>query len=163
MRIAIRLLALGFLGLVLCLVLGGNAGMAQKKDAPLPDRVKLVRQMYAKLPPLIFEVAEPVNVVKATMYEDGGTIVVELKDAKGKELAMILDRRIGSPTRESMYVSYVPYSRKLVLLRGAEEAALYGIMLRWKTPSDTEDWTFVSGQALIEHLDRRFAAEAPTK
>lgn len=97
------------------------------------------------------------------MYEDGGTIVVDLKDARGKTLAMILDRRIGSPTRESMFVSYMPYTRLPVLLRGPEEAALYGILLRWKAPKNTEDWTRVSAQAMVEHLDQRFAAEASIK
>jgi hypothetical protein len=140
----------------------GNA-WPQGPAAPPQERVNLVRQMYEKVPPLIFEVAEPVQLVKATMYEDGGTIVVQLKDAKGKELAVILDRKIGSSTRESMFVSYVPNSKEPVLLRGPEEAALYGILLRWRATKDSENWTRVSANAMLEHLDRRFAAVVPAK
>jgi hypothetical protein len=160
---AFRFSTLVVLGIGSCLAFGSTNAGAQKQDAPPPARVQLVRQMYEKVPPLIFDVVEPVQLVKATMYEDGGTIVVELKDAKGKHFATILDRKFGSPTRESMFVFSVPFARTPVLLRGPEEAALYGVLLRWKATKDTEPWTRESARAMLEHLDQRFAALPPAK
>ncbi len=92
-----------------------------------------------------------------------GSISVRLKDAKGKVVELFLNRRIGSPTRETMYLSHVPNPSAPVLLRGPEEAALCGILLRWKASKDTDDWTRQSVQAMLVHLDLRFAATAPAK
>lgn len=154
-----------FLGIAWSLISGGTEAGIQKKAAPPPDRVKIVRQMYERIPPLIFEVVEPVEVIKATLYEDGGTIAVNLKDAKGKLVTMSLDGAIRSPTRWTMFVSYEPYwySRKPVLLRGPEEAALYGVLVRWKATKQTEFWTRESVEAMLDHLDQRFAGEGPVK
>ena len=135
----------------------------QKKDAPLPERVQRVRQMYEKIPPVILELVDPVEVVKCTMYEDGGTIGVHLKDAKSKSAMMVLDGKINSPTRWTMFLTPEPRVRRPVLLRGPEEAALYGILLRWKAGKDTEFWTGESVRALLGHIDARFAADVPAK
>lgn len=164
MQPLIRSLIAIILGPATYLIVGLAEVDAQKPDKPAPERVKLVRQMYEKVPPIIFELAEPLQLVKATMYEDGGTIVVDFKDAKGKPFAMILDRRIGSPTRESMFIRFMSSSqRKLVLLRGPEEAALYSLLLRWSATPESDHWTRVSANALLDHLDQRFAGEAAGK
>jgi hypothetical protein len=49
-----------------------------KKD----DRIKAARQMYAKLPPIVLGLTEPVKFTYAQVAKDGGSVHIRLEDAK---------------------------------------------------------------------------------
>lgn len=150
--------------LALCALLAG-AHLVSSDDSgkKLTERVKAVRQMYAKVPPLILGISEPAAIVTGAAYYDGGTVVLEFKDAKNRTFVFHLDRKIGSPTRETLFVTVDQQPRKAVVVRGAEEAALYGILLRWQAPGGLDQKIAIAVDTMLTNLDTRFAAEAAVK
>ena len=74
-------------------------------------------------------------------YKDGGTIGVEITDAKNKKHLFCLDGRFLATKDEpnekgtrNLYLGVTHPTQagaKKVDMRGPEEAALYGVMLRW--------------------------------
>ena len=131
------------------------------------ERIELVRRMYTNVPPLVLKMVEPIEIVDAAVFEDGGTIACILKDSRGAFIGFRLDRKIGSPDRESIFLNARPDAEALrriaagggirLSVRGPEEAALYGLLLRRKRPATTEDVLQESIERLQASLDRRFA------
>ena len=113
----------------------GSAEPAKK--APVEE----TRAKYSKQSAEVLKIAEPVVVSKVDYWKDGGTIGIVLKDAKGQEHAFCLDGRF-LPSKEhpdekgtrNLFVGATHPTKtgaKMVELRGPEETALYGVMLRW--------------------------------
>ena len=147
------------------------------KDDPAEIRAKYSRQSAEAL-----KIAEPLMAFEVIEYKDGGTLGVEITDAKDVQHRFALDFR-NLPTKEhptergtrNLFVGATypgrPGSRK-VDLGGPEECALYGVMLRWankhpqrdalhdaKTELDSKDFGNLSQ---VRHffltLDRRFTS-----
>jgi len=74
---------------------------AEEPAKPTAERVKLVRQMYEKLPCEILGFAEPSKSVTAAFATDGGSIAITLVDASDKKLTMVLDRKLVAPARNN--------------------------------------------------------------
>jgi hypothetical protein len=127
-------------------------------DAPPAERVKKVRAMYEKLPADILEITEPAKMLKVQVFRDGGTITVTLTDAKDKELSVRLDRKIGTKTRDDLFLAgkHLPH-------RGPEESAVYGLLLRTvaKPPDNIPKMDIETIEALLQVLDARFAGAMP--
>jgi hypothetical protein len=115
--------------------------------------------MYRKVPPLVLDMTEPVVIVRGAAYEDGGTTILAIKDATNKVRVFHLDRKIGSPTRNALFIYGQNQPRKAIVLRGAEEAALYGLLLRIELPAQIDAKTAFGFQVMLGNLDDRFAAE----
>ncbi|HLW64692.1 MAG TPA: hypothetical protein VKS79_05180 [Gemmataceae bacterium] len=131
-------------------------------DDPKPelaDRIKAVRQMFEKVPPLVLGLAEPVEIMMGAAYEDGGTTILKFKDANAQTILFHLDKKIGSSTRGTMFVQMGQRPEKPVVLRGAEEAALYGLLLRWNAPAQVDARISFGVEVMRSNLDERFAAE----
>lgn len=100
-----------------------------------------VRAKYRKQSADVLKIVEPVKVSEVFSYKDGGTIGIELTDAKDKKHLFCLDGRF-LPTKEhpnekgtrNLFMNATHPTRqdaKMVEMRGPEESALYGVMLRW--------------------------------
>jgi len=104
-----------------------------------PARIKVVRAMYAKLPADILGIREPIRITDASRYKDGGTIGLEASDVKDKPFKACFDGRLpeeAHPDIETyhVYIGAIYPTEKgamKVQVRGPEEAALYGLLLRW--------------------------------
>ena len=134
------------------------------------DRHNAIRDSYEKRALTPLKLVEPVEVQETFYYKDGGSIGIILRDAKGAEHKFCFDGR--KPGESPLFLDAVHPSRdgaKKVALRGPEESALYGIMLRWvkRHPmrealfdennklSDANDMTW-EARAFFLRLDRRF-------
>lgn len=146
----------------------GVVGAAEPANAADAERrLSLVRQMYREMPPLVLGIREPISVREGYTFEDGGSTILVIADAQGLQCVFHLDRRIQSPTRETLFVSVEerPQVRtrdrprgNAVLPRGAEEAALYGLLLRWERPVNLAEETRIAVDVMLDLLDARFSA-----
>ncbi len=110
-------------------------------DEPQKDPAAEIRAKYAKQSAEVLKIVEPVKVSDVFYWKDGGSIGIELTDAKGNKHAFCLDGRF-LPTKEqpnekgtrNLFVGATHPTHKgakKVEMRGLEESALYGVMLRW--------------------------------
>jgi hypothetical protein len=125
----------------MCFVLFLAAWVVAQEPAPndkQPERLQQIRRMYEKLPCEILKITEPVEVTEAHAYRDGGTIGLVLTDASKTQHEFCLDGRSfdEAQAREPKYV-YLGATHathkgaRRVQIRGPEEAAIYGVLLRW--------------------------------
>jgi hypothetical protein len=121
-----------------CLFLALMTGRA---DGVKKDPVAETRAKYAKQSAEVLKIVEPVKVSNVFYWKDGGSIGIELTDAKDKKHLFCLDGRF-LPSKEqpnekgtrNLYIGANHPTRKdakKVEMRGPEESALYGVMLRW--------------------------------
>src|SRR5437016_1017764 len=122
----------------LCLGFGWTPADEAKKETAAETRAR-----YAKQSAEVLKIAEPVEVSKVYYWKDGGSIGIELTDAKKAKHLFCLDGRMlpskDRPndkevgTRNLFIGATYPTGKeaKKVELRGPEESALYGVMLRW--------------------------------
>ena len=139
--------------LLLVIALHG-ADEPAKPSTPTVDRVKLVRAMYKKLPGEILGLAEPSKKLTVSAAFDGGSIRIEVLDAKDKKLIIGLDRKLGTKTRDSLSISTKDGQVRLPH-RGPEESAVYGLLLRLQK-ADMD-----KVEAVLKVLDERFAGAMP--
>jgi RNA polymerase sigma factor (sigma-70 family) len=131
-------------------------------ENPSSDRIKLVRQMYEKLPCGILGVTEPSKQVTAQGFLDGGTIQITVRDAKDNKLVLRLDRQLQTKTRDALFLTTKAGEVRLPA-RGPEESAVYGLLLRCTTkpPEGTPGDTLALLGDVLKVLDERFAGAAP--
>jgi hypothetical protein len=133
-----------------------NADESVKPSKPTADRVKLVRQMYAKLPCEIIGFAEPAKRI-VSWQNDGRARMVTLEDANGKKLAIYLVPKLGDTTNVLLLTA------GRLPPRGPEESAVYGLLLRLSTkpPDKTVKEGIEFVDAILAALDERFAGAMP--
>ncbi|MBL8796157.1 MAG: hypothetical protein JNM56_19810 [Planctomycetia bacterium] len=105
------------------------------------DPVAETRAKYRKQAAEVLKIVEPIKVSDVFYYKDGGTIGIEITDAKEKKHLFCLDGRF-LPTQDepnnqgtrNLYLGAAHPTQagaRKVDMRGAEESALYGVLLRW--------------------------------
>ena len=160
-------------GILLCLwmccivVLDGSHSTAN--EAIHEERVRIVRKTYSVVPPFVLELKQPVDVVEATMYFDGGTLGVILEDADGKRLSASLPPRVSKHPTLARYVESHLYTgdthwskpgTSKIVIRGPEESAIYGILIRWNDRNADDDQKAVwydYFQRFLSSLDIRYS------
>lgn len=119
----------------------GLAIMPASANDAKTDPMAAIRAKYVKQSGEVLNIVEPIKVSEVFYYKDGGTIGIEITDAKGKKHLFCLDGR-SLPTKEepnakgtrNLYLGATYPTKsgaRKVDLRGPEESALYGVMLRW--------------------------------
>jgi hypothetical protein len=153
------------------------SGRAEEPKEAAADRVKIVRAAYEKLPPTILVVKEPIRVTQCSHQKVPVVIVLTFADADGTnhDFRWWLDRGKFS-NAEYDRIDWFHYKGENSLgaekfrlpVRGPEEDALYGLLLRWAvakekdkeiTLFDREVLKNVNG--LLEKLDERIAGDKP--
>jgi len=148
--------------------------MSGRTEPAKRDPVTETRVKYAKLAADVLKIAEPVKVSEVFYWKDGGSIGIEVTDAKGKKHLFCLDgRSLKENGTRNLFVGATYPSRPgatKVDYRGPEESALYGVMLRWanKHPrrealynekidlNQKDDGTLWEVRAFFLRLDGRF-------
>ncbi len=122
---------------------------------PTADRVKLVRQMYAKLPCDILGFAEPTKKI-VTIQKDSHALMIVLEDANEKRLEIHLLQGPTAPGSLMLRSGRLPP-------RGPEESAVYGLLLRLAAnpPEKTTAPLLRPVDAMLAVLDERFAGAMP--
>jgi len=113
------------------------ANADEKKDPRVSARAK-----YAKQAGDVLNIVEPVKLSRGFGWKDGGTVGIELLDTKGKKHSFSLysPGGAGLPV-ENKPPKIIPnlfigaahpkdQGAKMVAVRGPEESALYGVLLR---------------------------------
>lgn len=129
---------------------------ADEPARPDADRVRAVRQMYAKLPCDIIGFAEPAKKIVA-VQKDGRALMLGLEDANGKRLTIYMLQAPGE-WKDALLLT----SGRLPA-RGPEESAVYGLLLRLsaKPPEKTADKLMEMVDTMLTALDQRFAGATP--
>lgn len=164
---------MGLVGLPLAVLCPGG-GAEDPKDSAA-DRVKVVRATYQPVPPTILRTKEPIRVTQFSEQQLPKCIILVAVDAdeKSHRFDWWLDKEKSS-NREYDRIYWYPtgtVSEGPFRLphRGPEEAALYGLMLRWAEATEEKKGTLNlfdksmlnSVNTLLEKLDERFAGERP--
>jgi hypothetical protein len=153
---------------------GGRAG---DPEGPAADRIKAVRTTYERVPPTILGIKEPIRVTQCADQAEPVVSVLVLVDADETyhHVDWWLDKRkFQNAEYDRMYWLYYKGLRGerkgkfRLAVRSPEEAALYGLLLRWATAKEKEKniTLFDKGMVknvngLLKKLDERFAAEKP--
>ena len=162
------LVALGLSPLVLC-----AADPADEKA----ERVKAVRATYEKMPPTVLNIKEPIRVEQCTLQKVPVTHNLMIVDADEvyHHFNWWLDTgKFQNAEYDRIYWLYykgIAGERKgkfRLAVRGPEEDAMYGLMLRWVATKEKakeltlfEQSMLKNVKDLLEKLDERFAAEKP--
>jgi len=172
-RLAIR----GILAAAMLPVALGGGARAEDPGDPAVDRVRIVRATYAKLPPTILGVKEPIRVTQCALQTVPALYGLTFTDAEGTHhfFAWWLDRK-KFQNQEYDLIDWVRYKglssvggKKYRLpVRGPEEDALYGLLLRWAASQEAATGSTLFEQKmldevndLLKRLDERFAGEKP--
>jgi RNA polymerase sigma factor (sigma-70 family) len=134
----------------------GDGDESVRPSKPTAGRVKLVRQMYAKLPCDILGFVEPAKRI-VVAQADGRTSMLLLEDANNKKLAIHLLNKLSEP-QESLLLA-----TGRLPPRGPEESAVYGLLLRLaaKPPDRTTEGQRELLDTMLAVLDQRFAGAMP--
>jgi hypothetical protein len=152
-------------------------GRAEDPGGPAADRIKAVRATYEKVPPTVLGIKEPIRVTQYSDQTEPVTSILVLVDADDTyhHFDWWRDRR-KFQNAEYDRIYWLHYKglrgeRKgkfRLAVRGPEEAALYGLLLRWAAAREKEkdlplfDQGMVKNvNGLLKKLDERFAAEKP--
>lgn len=124
-------------------------------------------------------IVEPIKITRVAYFKDGGTVGIEVTDAKNRTHEFSLDGRF-LPTKDepnnvgtrNLYLGAMHPTRKdarKVEHGGPEEQALYGVLLRWADAHPQRDSLYDEAKSLPEtsgdlwetrafflKLDRRF-------
>jgi hypothetical protein len=134
-RCAVKRWRVSVLTCIAGLLAAGLATRATEPPEPKKpqDPVRAVRDKYEKLPLKVLKIAEPAEVTEVRYYKDGGSIGLELTDAKKVKHHFCFDGSKG-PGPYPLLVGAIYPTRegaREVELRGPEEAELYAVLLRW--------------------------------
>lgn len=115
------------------------AARSDAADAPDSAAVASVRARHAKRTATTLKLVEPVILVSAARYKDGGTRTVHLRDAKGRELKACTNGMLLRGDSIEKYSSFLYVGASYPTEDGAvaaescgdEARDLYAILLRW--------------------------------
>lgn len=169
--------AIALTGLASVLSLESAGGEESAGDTA--DRRKIVRETYAAVPPLVFQMKEPLLIYSSSRGiapNSPESVSIHLNDADGRIhwFTWNYDKRFPNREFDRIYWQHAespvkpmqgPYR---LAPRGPEEAALYGLLLRmeqaWEKQANPElldrerrKWA----KPLLDNLDKRFADEPP--
>jgi hypothetical protein len=137
----------------LCLCSAGAGADTASKPAK-PD-LQSARAAFAKKPCKALAIVEPVEVKEVFYWKDGGSIGLELKDAKGKVHRFALDGRAKQTRCLFLGVTYPSETKgKRIDVWGAEEQELYAVLLRWVNRHPQRDALFDASRKLDESKQR---------
>jgi hypothetical protein len=152
-------------------------GRAEEHTDPEADRIKVVRAAYEKLPPTILGVEEPIRMTQCSHQTAPVVIILIFTDADGTnhDFRWWLDKGKFSNAEYDRidwghYKGLSPLGAKKFRLpvRGPEEDALYGLLLRWAAAKEEEKEITLFDKdvlknvnILLEKLDERVAGEKP--
>jgi hypothetical protein len=120
----------------LALFLSGWLCSAGARAEPEPKGAKpdlqSLRAAFAKKPCKALAIVEPVEVKDVFYWKDGGSLGLELKDAKGTVHRFALDCRAKKAQHLFLGVTYPSETEgRRVDIWAAEEQELYAVLLRW--------------------------------
>jgi hypothetical protein len=139
------------LSLWLC---SAGAGTDSEPKAAKPD-LQSLRAALAKKPCKTLAIVEPVQVKQVFYWKDGGSIGLELKDAKGTVHRFALDGRAKKSRCLFLGVTYPSETNgKRVDIWGVEEQELYSALLRWVNRHPQRDALFDGSKKLNESKQR---------
>ena len=130
-----------------------------KPSKPSAERVKIVREMYQKLPCDILGFAEPAKKMAAWATTNGSMTLV-LQDTKDRKISISFHDGsvfyMANPTKISDLGDRLP-------LRGPEESAVYGLLLRVAAnpPEKAAKEDVESVKEGLTLLDERYAGAMP--
>ena len=150
-RIQIRLAISLVLSLWLC-----SAGTgADPEQKPVKRDLESVRAAFAKKPCKALAIVEPVDVKEVFHWKDGGSLGLELKDAKGTVHSFALDGRAKKSRSLFLGVTYPSETDGMqVDIWGVEEQELYSVLLRWVNRHPQKDALFDATKKLDESKQR---------
>jgi hypothetical protein len=118
--------------LLLCLALGSAGASDDVKPKGEKRDLESARAAMAKRVCKALTIAEPVEVKDVLYWKDGGSIGLELKDAKGTIHRFAWDGRAKQARTLFVGVTYPSEKEgKQVEIWGAEEQDLYAVLLRY--------------------------------
>jgi hypothetical protein len=137
----------------------GEAGEPGKAAKPTAERVKLVRQMYAKLPADILGFAEPTKRI-VVMNKTGRWMNIILEDANAKPQTITL---FDGPVEPVGLSGSILLTSGRLPPRGPEESAVYGLLLRIAAnpPENTMPQLLQAVDTILAALDERIAGAMP--
>jgi hypothetical protein len=142
------------------------------------DRIKLVRETYEKVPATILGIKEPIQVTQCSEGRIPVANVVIVADANDMIHYFTWWRDKGKFQNAEEFDRFYWQHQKgptgklsgkfKLAVRGPEEDALYGLLLRWtaakgkeKDPSPFDKLMLTEINKLLGPLDDRFSAEKP--
>jgi hypothetical protein len=109
-----------------------SAGAGTEPDQKAKPDLQSLRAAFAKKPCKLLAIVEPVEVKEVFYWKDGGSIGLELKDAKGTVHRFAVDGRAKKSRNLFLGVTYPSVTEgKQVAVWGPEEQELYAVLLRW--------------------------------
>src|SRR5262249_50800508 len=147
----IRLAVAFVLSLWLC---SAGAGRDQEQKIAKTD-LQSVRAAFARKPCKALAIVEPVEVKEVLYWKDGGSIGLELRDAKGTVHPFALDGRAKKSRSLFLGVTYPTETNgKRADIWGAEEQELYSVLLRWVNRHPQKEALFDGSKKLDESKQR---------
>jgi hypothetical protein len=180
-RCNMRRMGLFLTGCLVGLLAGRPTVVAFEGEREPPSRqqdpLERMRQRYERLPGWVLKIVEPVEVKEILYLKDGGSTGLLLIDAKKQERWVCLDASGRRPC-PLVFNARFPHDPKGIraALGSPEEAAFYGLMLRWarKHPmheallnydvhvSDAKYPELWQLQSFMERLESRFRYAPPS-
>jgi hypothetical protein len=158
------------------LVVSPNGGAGDPASLTA-DRIKAVRETYEKVPPTILGTKEPIRVTQCADQAEplvSALVLVDANDTYHHFDWWRDKRKFQNAEYDRMYWFYykgLSGERKgkfRLAVRGPEEHAMYGLLLRWaaakeedKNISPFDKLMLKNVNGLLKKLDERFAAEKP--
>jgi hypothetical protein len=156
----------------------GRGVRAEEPRDGAAERVKAVRTAYAEVPPTILQLKEPIRVTQCTEQKVPVVIGLLFADADGinHSYSWWLDKgKFQNAEFDRIYwMRYKGLAPELgqnkyrLPVRGPEEVALYGVLLRWvaakekaKDLSPFDQSMLKEVKGLLEKFDERLAGEKP--
>jgi hypothetical protein len=131
-----------------------GAGTVPDKRTAKPD-LQSVRAAALKKPCKALAIVEPVEVKAVFYWKDGGSLGLELKDAKGTVHRFALDGRAKKSRSLFLGVTYPSETTgKQVAIWGVEEQELYSVLLRWVNRHPQKDALLDGSRKLDESKQR---------
>jgi hypothetical protein len=128
-----------------------------------------VRIVAKSLSPDVLRVVEPIEVKEIAVFEDGGTIGLEARDANGEKFFACLEVTEVFGPLEHLYLGAIHpkhQGARRVEYGSPEEAALCGLLVRWSERVRAEQesnerptvdpWQLKGVEAMARVLEKRF-------